>query len=182
MQGIIYNVLADFIIEQHGMLLWNEILQESAVPSGGSYTSGATYADEEAVVLAGVIAHKLGVSVEDALRAFGEYLFPQLLARGPVEIHEYQTLIDLLDSLDSTVHAEVKRISPQAYLPTFYFTHTAAQGKLVYHSKRKMCPVAEGLLQGAAKHFNQQIELRHIRCMHRGHEQCEWDIIFTGAQ
>lgn len=181
MQGIIFNVLADFVIEHHGMALWNDILQESAVPSGGSYTSGATYADEEAVALAGVIAQKLGITPEDALRAFGEYLFPQLLSRGPVQMREYGNLAQLLTNLDSTVHAEVKRVSPEAYLPAFNFTLNAAQGKLIYRSKRKMCPVAEGLLQGAANYFKEKIQLRHTRCMHHGHEQCEWDIDFMGG-
>lgn len=180
MQGIIFNVLADFVIENHGMAVWNEILEESAVPSGGSYTSGATYADEEAVALATVIAAKLNIRLEDALRAFGEYLFPQLLIRSPGSIQDYTDLQSLLSHLDSTVHAEVKRITPEAYLPVFDFFPDGPRGRLTYRSKRKMCAIAEGLLQGAAKHYHQHIEIDHIKCMHHGHEQCEWNISFAG--
>lgn len=180
MQGIIFNVLADFVIENHGMEVWNDIIEKSAVPSGGSYTSGATYADDEVVALALTIADRLGVSVTDALRAFGEYLFPQLMSRGPVQVQEYNGLSDLLINLDNTVHSEVKRVSPEAYLPFFVFKLASNRGHLVYKSKRKMCAVAEGLLLGAAKFYNEKIEYEHIKCMHKGHDQCEWNITFQG--
>lgn len=180
MQGIIFNVLSDFVIEKFGMEIWNKILEKSAVPSGGSYTSGATYADEEAVALATSIAAELNISVNDALRAFGEYLFPQLLSRGPIVMQEYTSLQELLTHLDETVHAEVKRVTPEAYLPAFQFSLNGQQGRLVYRSKRKMCPVAEGLSSGAAKHFGQKITIDHFKCMHHGHDQCEWNINFVG--
>ncbi|MCP5326196.1 MAG: heme NO-binding domain-containing protein [Oceanospirillaceae bacterium] len=180
MQGIIFNVLADFVVENFGMATWNNVLEKSAVPSGGRYTSGATYADEEAVALATTIAAELNISVSDALKAFGEYLFPQLLSRGPIVMQEYTSLQDLLTHLDETVHAEVKRVTPDAYLPAFEFFSSGDKGRLVYRSKRKMCAVAEGLLAGSAKHFDQKITIDHFKCMHHGHEQCEWNISFVG--
>jgi predicted hydrocarbon binding protein len=64
-------------------------------------------------------------------------------------------------------------------LPTFEYTETA-NGDLVmfYHSKRKLCYLSEGLITGAAKHFEQHITIEHPEYMHNGAEKCKLVISF----
>lgn len=180
MQGIIFNALGEFVEETAGLSAWNDVIELSKVESGGAYTSGATYPDEEIVALAVAICEKLGLELNDGLRAFGKYLFRYLVERGPVQIKSYPNTQTMLKELDSVVHSEVKRIHPEAYTPFFeYSERDTNSGELVYRSDRKLCVVAEGLLLGAAEYYGQAVDLVHGSCVHNGDEECRWQLNFS---
>lgn len=180
MQGIIFNALEEFVLENADMEVWNSVIEDSGVTSGGAYTSGVTYEDAEIVALASTLCEKLNLPLNDGLKVFGEFLFKFLLTRGPVEIKSYETSQTLLKDLEDVIHRDVKRIQPEAYTPFFEYTpKNENEGELLYRSKRKLCPVAEGLILGLAKHFSQEVSLKHTQCMHDDHEACKWDVVFS---
>jgi len=43
---------------------------------------------------------------------------------------------------------------------------------MYYTSPRKLCFLAEGLIEGAAEQFNTKYELSHTECMHDGADRC----------
>ncbi|EOW9234365.1 hypothetical protein D2923_05745 [Vibrio cholerae] len=45
MQGIIYTVLSDMVIEKFGVLFWDQMLEDLKPSSEGVYTSGQQYND-----------------------------------------------------------------------------------------------------------------------------------------
>ena len=49
---------------------------------------------------------------------------------------------------------------------------------MLYQSKRRLCFLAEGLIQGVAKEYNTEISLIHSKCMHRGDEECHLELSF----
>lgn len=180
MQGIIFNALEEFVLENADMEVWNSVIDDSGVANGGAYTSGVTYDDAEIVALASTLCEKLGVPLNDGLKMFGEFLFGFLLNRGPIEVKSYDTPQGLLVDLEDVIHRDVKRIQPDAYTPFFVYTATSDnEGELLYRSKRKLCPVAEGLVQGLAKHFSKEASLTHTQCMHEDHEECKWNVVFS---
>jgi len=181
MQGIIFNALEEFVLENADMEVWNSVIEDSKVASGGAYTSGVSYDDAEVVALATNLCEKLGVALNDGLKMFGEFLFGFLLSKGPIEVGNYQTTQMLLAELESVIHRNVKRIHPDAYTPFFEYTpQSENSGELIYRSKRKLCVVAEGLIQGAAKHYGQTVAFDHFHCTHNGDENCQWVLIFSG--
>ena len=180
MQGIIFNALEEFVLENADMEVWNEVIETSKVPNEGAYTAGVSYNDEEIVALASALSDKLGVSLEDGLKLFGEFLFGFLLSRGPIEIKSYNNVQTLLADLEDVIHRDVKRIHPDAYTPFFEFKPSnEVTGELIYRSKRKMCAVAEGLIQGAANHFGQDVSMDHVECVHKGNDDCRWILQFA---
>lgn len=182
MQGIIFNALEEFVLENADMETWNKVIENSKVASEGVYTAGVRYDDGEIVSLASELCDQLGVPLEDGLKMFGEFLFGFLINKGPVEISNYENTQTLLKNLEDVVHKDVKCIHPDAYTPFFQYTpKTEDEGELVYHSKRKLCIVAEGLLSGAAKHYGQSISIDHTACMHHGADKCYWNIKFSPA-
>jgi hypothetical protein len=179
MQGIIFNALEEFVLETADMETWNAVLDASDLKSGGAYTSGVSYDDEEIVSLATNLCEKLGVPLTDGLRLFGNFLFNYLVTKGPIELQEYKNTQALLTNLEDVVHRDVKRIHPDAYTPFFeYFPENESQGLLTYVSKRKLCFVAEGLLAGAAENYGQKVEMDHTQCMHNGADDCRWNVKF----
>jgi predicted hydrocarbon binding protein len=179
MQGIIFNALEEFVLDAADMEVWNDVIEQSQVASGGAYTAGVLYDDAEIVALASTLCDKLGVSLADGLKLFGKFLFGFLLNRGPIELKEYKDTQSLLADLEDVIHKDVKRIHPDAYTPFFEFRRSNDnEGELIYRSDRKMCAVAEGLVEGAAEHFGQQVSMVHTHCTHNGDNDCHWQLSF----
>ncbi len=180
MQGIIFNALEEFVLDNADMETWNCIIEETDLSSNGAYTSGVTYDDEEIVALATTLCEKLNLPLSDGLKVFGEFLFGFLINRGPIELKTYKTPQLLLQDLEGVIHKDVRRIHPDAYTPFFeYSVINDCEGELVYRSKRKLCSVAEGLIHGLAKHFSKEVKLNHIQCMHNDYDECKWNIKFS---
>ena len=180
MQGIIFNALEEFVLENADMEVWNSVIEDSGVASGGVYTSGVSYDDSEIVALASTLCNKLGLELNEGLKVFGEFLFSFLVNGVSIELRDYDKSQSLLADLEDVIHRDVKRIHPEAYTPFFeYLPSSESKGELIYRSKRKLCPVAEGLIYGLAKHYSQKVTLSHSQCMHDDHDECKWDVVFS---
>jgi hypothetical protein len=180
MHGIIFNAFEEFVLEKASMDVWNQVLDDSAVASGGVYTAGAVYDDSEIVMLATALCDILKLPLNDGLKVFGEFLFVFLLSRGPIKLQGYKNTQRMLLGLESVVYRDVRRVHPDAYTPLFEYTPTSKNcGELTYYSKRNLCIVAEGLLSGAAKHYNQTVSVEHTECMHNDFVRCKWNVTFS---
>lgn len=177
-KGVIFNVLEEMVIEQCGMEKWNEIL--NTLQLEGIYTSGESYPDEELFALVNEISSETGIAVEDLIGAFGEYLFTQLAKRYPVFIEQNSDLRSFLKSVDSVIHMEVRKLFKDPSLPHFeYEDHPNGSLLMRYHSPRKLCILAEGLIRGAAKMYETPISLDHSVCCHKGDPHCDLLIRFN---
>ena len=179
MQGSIFTAFSDMIIEKMGMDQWNELINTTTPASGGAYTKGAQYEDSELVNMVVVLSEKTGLAVESLIQSFGEYLFTSLYNSCPSDMSKVTSLRDFLLMIDSVIHVEVKRLHPQAYLPKFEYEDGENNTLIMYYrSKRKLCHVSVGLINGAAKHFQEKIHISHPECMHDGAERCKLIIDF----
>ena len=174
MQGIVFTVLSDMLIEKFGMSFLNEVLDELDLKSGGAYTAGVQYDDEEVTQIVVKLSEKLSLSVDEILKIYGEYLFPRLLERLPNSSVDTSSLFNFLSQVDSVIHKEVRRIHPDVYLPTFECERLGeSQLKMRYFSKRKLCSLSEGLILGAAVHFGSNITIHQTCCLKLGDDYCE---------
>ncbi|MFT5851686.1 MAG: putative hydrocarbon binding protein [Colwellia sp.] len=179
MQGSIYTAFSEMVIEKMGMGVWNDLLAKVNPTSEGIYTNGMLYNDSEIVALVSALSKITKIDITTLIRSFGEYLFIHLYNNSPADLSHIDNLKDFLIYIDSVIHKEVKRVYPQAYLPTFDCTDSS-DGDFVmfYYSKRKLCYLSEGLILSASKHFNQPITISHPECMHDGAEKCKLIISF----
>jgi hypothetical protein len=53
---------------------------------------------------------------------------------------------------------------------------------MIYKSPRKLCQLAEGLISGSAKHFNQNYKMTHDPCMHNGSDHCALKVELLDAE
>ena len=180
MQGTIFTILSEMVIENMGMECWNDLLNKVSPHSKGVYTSGAQYQDSELVDMVKELSLQSELPINTLLSSFGEYMFEKLYEQSPTDLSSLTNLKDFLLAIDSVIHSEVKRVHPNAYLPTFEY-HDEGNGDLIlhYYSKRKLCYVAIGLIKGAAKKFSEEITILHPVCMHNGSQHCEFIIQFN---
>lgn len=181
MKGVVFNLLESFVSEGWGQDKYEEILALCPLSTKEPFVGPGTYPDADLFTIAGKAAEILGVPLPAALRAFGQYCFPRLAAKVPALIAVHTTAESLLKSVEGVVHVEVRKLMPNAVTPSFKYREVAP-GQLVveYRSARKLCFLMEGLLDGLALHFGERIEQRQARCMHDGHDCCEFELSFLG--
>ncbi|WP_320820950.1 heme NO-binding domain-containing protein [Thalassolituus sp.] len=179
MKGIVFDILRDMVEESYGLEGWNSILEKSG--SNGLYISTESYKDDELFSLVGAASEITGIAVNDLVFKFGEYMVSQFYSRFPIFFDRSKGLIDFLLSIDRIVHLEVRKLYPDANLPSFnYQKGDDSSLTMIYRSERKLCRLAEGLISGSAKFFNQTYTMNHDPCMHHGADACHLKIQLTG--
>jgi hypothetical protein len=161
MKGIIFTELLDMIEEKFGLETVDQIIEASALPSGGAYTSVGTYDHQEIVQLLLQLHRVAGVPVADLLRNFGQHLFGRFVVRYPEMFEGVPDAFTFLTLIDSQIHTEVRKLYSDAELPTFACTRVKPNElTMLYQSKRGMEDLAEGLIKGCALHFREQLLVR----------------------
>jgi hypothetical protein len=112
-----------------------------------------------ALVLA--LSARSGAAVPDLLRAFGEYLFGRFATGYPAFFSGQHDAFTFLSGIESIIHAEVRKLYPDAELPTFEVEHHDDRRLvIVYSSGRHFEDLAEGLIRGCIAHFGRPATLR----------------------
>lgn len=173
MKGIIFNVLEEMVVERAGMGAWNAIL--ARVPEDdGVYTAGASYSDKRLYELITAVSDQLKQPVTQIVTAFGTYLFGALVRRHPIFVEQTDDFETFLRSVESVIHGEVRKLYAAPNLPSFAYESCGDSAlRMHYRSPRKMCLLAEGLVQGAAQFYGKKALIEHTVCMHGGADHCE---------
>lgn len=182
MKGIVFTTLATMVEEQFGLMAWQKILDQAEPESGGIYVGTATYSDSEIMALVGAASEQLNIPVNDLVKHYGKYLWSTLAATQFQFVEQHDNLKDFLLSVHSVIHIEVKKLYPGAYTPDFQYE--SKEDELLtmhYKSPRKLCYLAEGLIQGAAEHYQCDYQLVHSQCMHDGAEHCTFELNFSNG-
>jgi len=184
-KGIIFNLLEEVITAEHGPDAWDDLLD--AAGFDGVYTSLGNYADEEFVALLARMPATFGAGIDEQLRWFGRSSMPLLADRYGTFFERPDSTASFLRSINDVIHTEVRKLYPDADVPTFDFdpvpdlTPPADAVVMGYSSRRRLCALAEGFIQGAAQRFKETASVEQPRCMHRGDEKCVLVCTFASA-
>jgi predicted hydrocarbon binding protein len=185
-KGIIFNLLEEVISAEHGPEAWDDLLD--AAGSDGVYTALGNYRDAEFVaLLAQLPAAFGGGDVDEHLRWFGRSSMPLLAERYRPFFERPDSTASFLRSINDVIHTEVRKLYPDADVPTFDFDPVpdlvAPDDAVVmgYSSRRRLCALAEGFIEGAARQYGERAVVKQPRCMHRGHEKCVLVCTFAPA-
>ena len=161
MKGIVFTEFLDFVALRYGEDVVDDIIEASTLPSGGAYTSVGTYHHSEMVVLCNALAHQTGVSVHALVQAFGVHLSQSFARAYPAFFARCSHFFDFLESIEAYIHKEVKKLYPDAELPTFTVQERGPLRLVLdYRSPRQMGDLALGLIQGSAPYFNVQVSVK----------------------
>lgn len=177
---MVFTMLGEMVEEAYGVGVWNDLINEVKPASEGAYVSAATYPDEEMGAFVMALSRRINTPVSKLLVAFGQYLFPKLAQKFPVFMQKEGRLYNFILTLNDIIHMEVRKLYPEAALPHFEFSKFP-DGRLglEYHSPRKMCFLAEGLLLGAAEYYGESIDVNQTACLHQGDKYCFIEVKFT---
>ena len=178
MKGIVFILLGEVVRREHGEAMWEALLDRSG--AGGAYTTLGNYADGEFFDLVRAAAAETGMAIPDVVRWFGREAQGLLAARYPEFFAPHDHARAFVLTLNDIIHPEVRKLYPGADVPDFGFdTSDPDVLRMTYHSERAMCAFAEGLIEGAARHYGQRAEIVQPRCMHHGDDHCLLEVRFS---
>lgn len=158
LKGIVFTEFLGFVREQHGEEMVDEIIETSDLASGGAYTAVGTYHHGEMLTLCSALSDRTGTPVATLVRAFGNRLSDTFARTHPAFFERAGNLFDFLESIEQHIHVEVRKLYPDAELPTFAVeARTSTRIVLIYRSPRRMGHLSEGLIQGSARRFGVQV-------------------------
>jgi len=160
MKGIVFTEFFEMVEEKFSPAVADAMIEACDLPSGGIYTAVGTYDHEEMVQLVVQLSAATGIAVPDLLRAFGQHLFGRFFAFYPQFFDGVTSSFDFLESIENHIHVEVRKLYPDAELPSFDCDTSAPDRlSLIYRSKRPFADFAEGLIRGCIAHFGEPIDM-----------------------
>lgn len=178
MKGIIFNLLEEVVTQAHGADVWDQLLD--AAQLDGVFTSLGNYPDEYLFKLVDAASAALDQPPDVIIRWFGVQALPLLAQKYPAFFEKHRSTRPFILTLNAIIHPEVRKLYPGAEPPMFDFDTSSPEVLVMhYHSKRKLCALAEGFVTGAAAHFAETARIAHPQCMHRGDSSCRLDLSFV---
>lgn len=160
MKGVVFTELLEMVEQQFSLAVVDEIIHRADLPSGGVYTAVGTYPAGEIVKLVVALSQVSGVPVPDLVRAFGKHLCGRFVVGHPAFFASAKGTFALLRSVEGHIHVEVRKLYPDAELPSFT-CEQPSNDRLVmtYRSDRAMADLAHGLMIGCAEHYGEAIDI-----------------------
>jgi hypothetical protein len=160
MKGVVFTEFFEFVEGRFSPEIAEQIIESSALPSKGIYTSVGTYDHGEMVTIVSNLAAMVEIGVSDLLKDFGRHLLKQFFIKFPQFFEGITSTFEFLPKVDSFVHVEVKKLYPDAELPTFSCVFPIShQLQMTYESDRNLPDLAEGLILGCLEHFGEKMEV-----------------------
>jgi hypothetical protein len=182
MKGVVFNLLEAFVVQTFGDEAWEAVLEKSG-HAGSVWVGPGTYPDEHLMAVAGVAAQHAGLPLKTAVRAFGKFSFGGLGRRHPDIVARFADPVSMLEGIESVIHVEVRKLMPEAVTPRI-LAERRPDGRLAvsYESRRGLCALLEGLLEGMGDHYGVNVTLEKSACQHDGAARCEYLVSFSARQ
>ena len=160
MKGMVFTEFLDMVDDRFGLETKLRLVDAAQSAHGGAYTAVGNYDHKEMVRMVIALGEKAGVPVRDLLIAFGEHLFGMFVRRYGHFFTDAKGSMDFLARIEDYIHVEVRKLYPDAELPTFHYP-PSSPGTLVmdYSSPRPLAAFAEGLVRATLKHFNDGVQV-----------------------
>ncbi|WP_111707419.1 heme NO-binding domain-containing protein [Lutibacter citreus] len=162
MKGIVFTEFLEMVEESFGLETLDYIIYKSDLKSKGVYTSVGTYDFIEMLTLINNLSEKVKIPVQDLVYTYGVYFFKVLSDNHGNIMDLYKSPIDMLSSVESHIHVEVRKIYPGAELPTFKIVKKEDDFiEMIYYSSRSLYMFAKALIEGTFAHYNKKAKINY---------------------
>jgi hypothetical protein len=163
MKGVVFSEFIEMVESQFSPETADEIILAADLASGGMYTSVGTYDHGEMLALVSQLSSKTSIPSMQLMQAFGAHLFGRFVELYPAFFDGVDGTFDFLSQIEDHVHVEVRKLYPDAELPTFDTSHLDPDTlEMVYRSGRPFADLALGLIRGCADHYNEHLAVEQL--------------------
>jgi hypothetical protein len=169
MKGIVFTGFLEMVEEKFGIETVDAILQEAGLQSNGIYTSVGTYPFSEMVLLLNRLNSKVNIPVNDLIYTFGLYFFDILTANYSSIFKQYNSAFEMLESVHEHIHVQVRKIYPDAELPSFYIKRkNNGSIEMFYSSERGLYKFALALIEKTCACYNHKAIITYTKLRQDG--------------
>ena len=166
MKGIVFTEFLELVEDKFGLEMVDNIITSSTLESDGVYTAVGTYSFSEMLQLLTHLSENTGISIDNLLLVYAEHFFSVIENSYPGLLATYNDPIEMISSIENHIHVEVRKIYPDAELPTFEVVEKTENSLvMIYTSSRAMHHFGLGLMNKTFAHFNATatIDLQKIK-------------------
>jgi len=176
MHGSVCCIVKKFVETNHGPEAWDAML-EHAGHSGLVLSPIGTYPDEAVFSLLGAGCELLQVELDDLLKTLGRFAGPELIGFAGNMLHPEWKTFELLSNVESLIHRTIRMQNPTAQPANIQsFRLSADEAQIVYSSRRGLCRLAHGIIEGIGDFFEEDISVREVTCTKQGHPFCTFEV------
>ncbi len=160
MKGIVFTEFLELVEDKFGLAMVDKIIENSDLPSNGVYTSVGTYDFAEMLSLVTNLSNYTDIDVDQLLLVYGEHFFNVLEKSYSSMLEMYSDPIEFLASIENHIHVEVRKIYPDAELPTFRVVEkTADKLVTIYTSSRALHSFGQGLMNSSLVYYKTKADV-----------------------
>ncbi|MDP3847485.1 MAG: heme NO-binding domain-containing protein [Pseudomonas sp.] len=161
MKGMVFTEFLEMVETRFGLQTVDRIIGQAQLANDGAYTAVGTYDHQELVQLVTALSAATQVPVPDLIKAFGQHLFGRFALGYPRLFEGVDSAFAFLRSIERYIHVEVRKLYPDAELPSFTYERQGPDDLvMLYQSRRPFADLAEGLILGCIEHYGEAIDLR----------------------
>lgn len=162
MKGMVFTEFLEMVESKFSADMVDDIIDDAAPASGGAYTAVGTYDHGELVSMVVALSQRSGMPVPALVHAFGAHMFGRFHSLYPGFFSGIHSAVDFLDGIETVIHTEVRKLYPDAQLPSFDCVRRPDGLDMVYASPRHFGDLAMGLIEGAIAHFGDPVTVRRV--------------------
>ncbi len=161
MKGIVFTEFLEMVEESFGLEILDYIINSSELSSAGSYTAVGTYDFFEMQQLLVHLSEVTKIPVNDLIYTYGLYFFKTIESQHADIFQHYTSPIDFVSSIENHIHVQVKKIYPDAELPSFKIVSQNTQElQLIYTSERALYMFAKALMEKTFEYYKNNVEIK----------------------
>ncbi|RNI31420.1 heme NO-binding domain-containing protein [Rufibacter latericius] len=154
MHGSIFVLLKRYVENTYDYSTWVRLLEKVGIDH--TYQMHEMYLTDELFAILHQAAEDTGISAYDLMERYGEFLVPDLLLVYKKYIKPEWRTYEMLLNTEEAMHGAVKKEDDRTSPPKLLVTKQGPNRLIIdYHSKRRMCGVAVGIVRGIAKYYNE---------------------------
>lgn len=162
MRGVVFTELIEFVEDALGFEVADKMIEMAHLENDGEFSQGGNYPFEDMQKLLISLSKITNKEPSELLFIFGEHLFESLVKLYGQNIKEVGNSLDFIDSVEEYVHVEVKKLYPDADLPTFKtVSKSDSELVMIYQSEKRLHDFAHGLISSCGKYFEDELDVKY---------------------
>jgi hypothetical protein len=157
MRGTIFVELIKMAEDAFGEDVVDEVLEKADLENGGAFTTVGNYPCSELMKIVAAFSDHSGIGPDVLQRKFGHWMIGHFVQNFPNFFVGKADSFAMLEAVDGEIHVEVKKLYPDAELPSFQTERLSDTHLLMtYVSPRPLNDFCEGMIEACMDQFKQK--------------------------
>ena len=176
MHGTIYCVTQKFVESNYGNQTWLDLLEQAECPVA-HFSPVQIYPDEYIGAIVGVACKALNTEPASLLRELGKFAAGELINFANHLLHPSWKTFEVLANVETLIHTTIKVQNSKAQPANIQaFRVGENEIEVVYTSRRGLCALAHGIIEGIAEYYEEDIVVEQITCTQNANAFCTFSV------